>query len=347
MFETLTVEQIKTDILSRVSNLDTREGSFANDMVSAVAYRMWEALQSLDAVVPIAFVDETSGDYIDRRCAEFGIVRKPGKKAASVLTITGTDGAIVPEGTVFVTPGGLQFLSGTAATVAGGTAQVAATAAAIGAQYNVLQGTITGLLQSLSGVTAITNAAAAVGGTDQETDAALCARLYDYLQHPATSGNAYHYRQWAMAVDGVGDAKVTPLWAGAGTVKVLVVGNDRGPVDETIVSACSANIEANRPIGATVTVKSAEALAVNVSASVTVDKSTSAAKVQAAFQTALAAYLTGIAFAKYTLVYTRVGALLQDIDGVEDYTALTVNGGTANIAIGADQVPVLGGVTIT
>jgi len=349
MYEDLTVEQIKTDMKSRlvVSNLDTREGSFIDDMISTVAFKIWTTYQSLDAIVPIAYVDETSGAYIDKRSGEYGITRKAGTKATVTLTVSGTDGTVIPAGKVFVTADGYQFTVDAAATIAIGTASVAATAAEIGTAFNVSAGTITGQLQNLSGVTSVTNAAAASGGTDAETDAALVARLYAFLQNTATSGNVAHYEQWALEVSGVGAAKVTPTWNGAGTVKVLIVGSDREPVDGTIVDNCAANIEAKRPIGATVTVVSAEALEINVAASITVDSSTTKAAVQAAFATALDEYLKGIAFSKYTLIYNRVAMMLMDIDGVTDYSALTVNGGAANISIADDEVPVLGTVVIS
>ena len=348
MFEDVTPEQIKTDILGRiVSNLDTREGSFTNDMVSAVSYRIWETLQSLDAIVPIAYIDETSGEYIDKRCSEYGITRKAGVKAAVTLSITGTAGTVVPDGKVFITPAGLEFVTDAAVTLADTATACAATASDVGASYNVAAGTITGQLESLIGVTAVTNETAATGGTDPETDSALCLRFYDFLQNPATSGNAAHYKQWALAVSGVGAAKVTPLWAGAGTVKVLIVGDTLRPVDDTIVAACAANIEEKRPIGATVTVKSASALSVSVAGSVTIDTYTTKTAVQTAFVSALSAYLKSISFVKYTLVYNRIAALLLDIDGVQDCSGLTINGGTANITIGADEVPVLGTVSIT
>lgn len=47
------------------------------------------------------------------------------------------------------------------------------------------------------------------------------------------------------------------------------------------------------------------------------------------------------------MVYARIAALLMGVEGVEDYSVLTVNGGTANIAIGETAVPVPGVVTLT
>ena len=346
MYEDMTVESIKSDLLGRLTtDLNLSEGSFTNDMVSGVAYEIWKTYQGLNAVIPIAFVDETSGEYIDKRAAEYGITRKAGTKASAVLLFTGTNGTVIPQGKVFLTSEGMQFVTTKAVTIAEGSASVEASASEAGEEYNVGAGEITLQIVSLNGLSAVTNEAA-VGGSDPETDSALVKRLYDYLKRPATSGNASHYKQWALAVDGVGAAKVTPLWDGPGTVKVLIVGDDNGPVDSAITAKCAAAIEANRPIGATVTVMSAQGLSINVSAAVNVDATTTLAKVKEAFTDALGKYLREIAFEKYTLVFNRVAYMLLDIPGVIDYTSLTLNGQTGNVLIGDNQVPITGTVVI-
>ena len=51
--------------------------------------------------------------------------------------------------------------------------------------------------------------------------------------------------------------------------------------------------------------------------------------------------------AAYTLIYNRVLAILLNIPGVENFSALTVNGGTADVTIQARQIPVLEEVTVT
>ena len=191
------------------------------------------------------------------------------------------------------------------------------------------------------------NEAATVGGIDDETDEALRERLLIRIQTPATSGNAYHYRMWALESPGVGAAKVYPLWNGNGTVKVMVVGDDMQPVDDTIVTACAEYIESVRPIGATVTVVSAVAKEISAEAEVVIDPSTTVAEVQEAFYKALEEYIHEIAFEVYTLSYNKVGYLLMSIPGVVDYTALTVNGGTENVVIDAGEVPVLGEVNVS
>ena len=110
MFEDITPESIKAAILAEAGeSLETREGSFLDSMAGPAALEIWKVYQAMNAVVSIAFVDESSGGYLDLEGAKYGITRKPGAKARCTMTLTGTAGATVPAGTVFVTPGGLEF----------------------------------------------------------------------------------------------------------------------------------------------------------------------------------------------------------------------------------------------
>lgn len=349
MFESRTAEQIKRHLVEAVAantGLTGEDGGFLDHLLGPVAMELWSYYQALDATLPIAFVDESSGGYIDRRCEEYGLTRKPGAKALAVMTLTGKAGTTVPKDTAFLSTAGLEFDLMADVILTGGTDKGKVEAVAEGTDYNVEAGSLTQMVVTLPGLETWTNAAA-MGGADQETDAALVGRLNAYLQKPATSGNVYHYERWALEVMGVGACRVTPLWAGPGTVKVLLVGQEMEPVDATVVAAAAANIEEQRPIGATVTVKSAQGLAINVAAKVTVAGSTTPEQVKETLGKLLEEYLKSVAFVSDAVLYNRVGYLLLGIEGVSDYTALTLNGGTRNVAIGAEQVPVLGEVAIS
>ena len=212
---------------------------------------------------------------------------------------------------------------------------------------------------NLTGLTSYRSEAAA-GGTDAESDAALLARIRERVQRPPTSGNGYQYRQWAMEIPGVGNAKVVELPGGPGTVSVtLVDSNDRAPSEE-IVEAVTAHIEEERPVGAAVTVAAATEREITVTAQVTLTGGAGAGAVQDAFRAALAGYLHTLIEGKYStvyykpagdqpyaLLYNRVLALLLNVEGVENFASLTVNGGTADVTIQAGEIPVLGEVTVT
>lgn len=347
MFENITPEGIKQRIFDALGvEVDTREGSYTDALIGPAALEIWKIYTSLNGLIPMVYPDETSGEYIDKRCAYYGIIRKAGMPARSVLTVTGSDGTAVPKGAVFLTADGLRFAADEAAELMDGTASVPVVAATVGANYNVGAGRIMRQAASIPGVTGVNNPSAAVGGADPESDAALLRRLYTRLREPATSGNANHYRQWALEVDGVGAVKVKPTADGPGTVTVLIASPEMGQADSAVTEACAAHIEEMRPIGAKVTVKTVTGLAIDVSATVTVDTSVTKERVQAAFGAALDEYLRSIAFVQYTVPYIRIGYLLAGVDGVLDYSDLKINGDTANVEIGDEQVPQVGAVSL-
>lgn len=363
MFEAQTPEAIKARILAKIEagqGLSSMAGGFADGVAGPVSEEMSKVYMSLDAVPSMLFVDESSGGYIDLVGEQyFNLTRRPGTKAYCSVSFTGTPGLVIPQGTAFLTAGGLSFSLTAQAVLDGeGTASGRLEAAEVGSAYNVDAGTITRMYVNLPGLTSFTNEAAE-GGTDGESDAALLGRIQERVQQPPTSGNGYQYRQWAMETAGVGSAKVVELSSGPGTVKVVLVdSNDEAPAED-IVDAAAARIEAERPIGASVTVTAAGELEIAVSAAVTVTQGTDKSAVQEAFSQALAAHLHTLIDGKftvyydpdddaaYTLLYNRVLALLLSTPGVENFSALTVNGGTADVTIGKDQIPVLGQVSVT
>lgn len=344
MYESKTPEAIKSAILSGMEyGVDKREGSFASDMSAPVSLEMSKLYNALDTMLQMMFLDTIGGGYLDLRAGEYGLVRKEGTKAKCILTFSGVDETAIPAGTVVRTKSGLGFETLEACEITGGSAQAEAQAAEAGAGYNVAAGTVTEL--SLSGVNSVTNGAAA-GGTDLETDDELAERLLYRLRYPATSGNVYHYNAWAVEVNGVGAAKILPLWNGNGTVKVVIVDGEKQPASGDVVSACAAHIETKRPIGATVTVVSAQGVTIDVSAAVQIQSTTTIQAVTQSFQTALQEYLQKIAFKSTTLLYNQVAYILLSVPGVTDYTQLQINNGTDNITLGETGTPVLGTVSI-
>jgi uncharacterized phage protein gp47/JayE len=105
------------------------------------------------------------------------------------------------------------------------------------------------------------------------------------------------------------------------------------------------------PGGARVLAVPATDLAINIAATVTYSTGAVIADVQAAFAAALEAYrktlidqwATG---QEISIVYARIGGLLINTPGISNYTGLMINGGTADISLTADQIPVSGTVTI-
>lgn len=105
------------------------------------------------------------------------------------------------------------------------------------------------------------------------------------------------------------------------------------------------------PIGAQVSVNAPSTLTINVAATLTIDTNYVTASVRAAATAAITAYLKSIVFAAdRTVRYTRIANAILDTPGIVDYASLLISAGggggsTANIAISATQIPIIGTVT--
>lgn len=351
-YDDITPESIKSkmlqDLTVKGAKVETREGSYANTLVSVAAYQLFKLYQQFPSLLSMAFPDENSGEYIDKAAAQIGMSRTPGKTATVVVTFSGTDGTFIPAETSLYAPeSGLQFLTVDDVTIADGTASVTAVAAEVGADYNLPAQSITSMYVNVVGVISVTNNAPATGGVDGESDADLFARYHLRRTLPITSGNKNHYITWASEVAGVSYANCIPLWNGNGTVKVVIAGADRGPVDETVRAACAEHIEENRPIGATVTVVSVAEREIPLAATVTLMDGYTKDQVADQLSSAVSQLLASQNFGEQvTVPFSRFLACLLQCPGVADYSAFTVDGGTTAVTLGAEDAAVVGTVAI-
>ena len=347
LFEEQTPEVIRDRILSAMdTELQTREGSYAYNQASPIAFEIWRMLMTLNELVYAFYVTPDSGPWLDKSADLHAMSRRAGTKATAEIRFTGRDGVTVPAGTQFFTLSGLEFLLVYGVTLKDGGGTGYLQAAAVGDVYNVAAGEITQIMRNIAGLEKWANEDA-VGGTDPESDDSLFERIDFRRKRPATSGNENHYIEWARECDGVGGVKVQRLWDGPGTVRVIIVGDDGRPVDEAVTAACAAHIETQRPVTAEVTVISAESAPIDVSAAVKLDGTITLAEAQAEFADKLDKYLQPMAFEENVVYYTRIGALLSSVSGVVDYEDLLVNGGTDNVTVADIAVPVPGEVTLT
>ncbi|MBO8169359.1 MAG: baseplate J/gp47 family protein [Thermoanaerobacteraceae bacterium] len=339
---------------------DKSEGNPIYNALAPVAAELAQAAIWAQEVLRRGFAQTTFGQYLDLRAAEHGLTRKSATKATGQVTFTGTPGTVIPAETQVSTEGSEAapaiFFTTTEEVTIGedGAATASIEAVETGASGNVAAGTITMLAQPVTGVTSVTNTSATTGGTDEETDESLLERFLQKVRQPGTSGNKADYINWALEVSGIGGAQVIPLWNGPGTVKVVLLGTDKKPASTEVVQAVQNYIaptsgtgEGKAPIGADVTVVAATPVEINISAIVVLTGTKTLQEVQATFEKALDDYLASIAFASDpTVRYVKIGSLLLDTEGVQDYSNLLVNNGTANVTIGLDEVAVRGTVTL-
>ncbi len=350
-FELETESNILTRMLAdTVGNWDKRQGSFYRDLISPVAFEIARIYENANILLQMIFAQTTTGTYLSMVGEQFGLLRNPAVKATGQVTISGTNGTVIPAGTKFSTTvvdlasaPAIEFESTEAGTIAGGSVTVDIIAVEAGEAGNVESTKINNINTYISGVTTISNASATTGGAEEETDADYRQRLLEFVRNPVAGGNKADYVTWAKEVDGVGDAFCEPLWNGPGTVRVVIIDTDGDIPDQALIDEVQAYIsptagtgEGKAPIGADVTVAAPSAVNINVTVTVTVKSGYNAATVKTNVQTNLQNFIKDLNIGD-DVKYTAIGNVIFDTEGVDDYSALTVNGGTANIAISSTQ----------
>lgn len=336
MFEKMTYEIILADMLSRVtSNVDKREGSVIYDALAPCAYQLAQTYFNLNNFIDLVSGDTAIREYLDRVVADYGLTRKQATKAVRKIVTTRS-----------VSIGSRWGLNDTSYVI---TELISTNIYKANCeQYGELGNIHTGTLENIDNISGITATLTDIitSGQDTESDDNLRSRFYAYLQRPSTSGNVFNYREWAMQVPGVGDAKVLPLWNGNGTVKIIVV-NSEMEIDTTLEGPVYDYIETVRPIGALVTVDSPNEKTINISANISLDGTALYEKVVTAFTAAVSAYFKDLVFETYIMSYAKIGSILLSIPGIADYDSLLVNGGVSNIEIDDLEMPILGIITLT
>lgn len=309
----------------------------------------------------------SSGADLDSWVADYGLSRLAAVAATGQVTFarfTPTMQASIPAGTLVQTADGTQAFTVIADTtqpgwnaaanayvIPAGTASLAATvlASAAGVQGNVGAGTITTLASAIAYVDTVTNAAAFVNGEDAETDSALRARFVTYLGSlskatKAAIGNALLSMQQGVTYS------LTENYAYNGTYQpgyfYVVVDDGSGAPGSTFLSAASNAVDAVRPFNSSFGVFAPVTSTANVAMTASVAAGYNVAATKALVQSAVQAYLAGLTLG-VTLPYTRLAQVAYDASpGVVDITALTLNGGTADVTVTAQQRVVPGTVTV-
>ena len=347
-------DDIKNRMLADVpSDVDKSEGSFIYDALSPASKELAQNYNVADDILDRTSPFTATGEDLENITNAVGITRKQGGKATTNIIVKGAAGAVLPANTIVKTGEGLIYETLEDVTLSSDEVTVEVEAEDVGSSYNVPANTITQMPIQISGITSVTNPDPVTNGYGIEDDESLRGRYFERMQTPATSGNKYQYRNWAKEVNGVGDAKVFPLWNGNGTVKIVIMNTNKRAADQTLIDAVKDYIdpddgkgEGQAPIGATLTVVSAIEKAINVTAKVVLASGCTIQQVQDAFIANIQQYLSDLAFNSTYVSYAKVGSLLLNTDGVIDYTDLALNEGDSNIAIADEEIPVTGNISL-
>lgn len=181
---------------------------------------------------------------------------------------------------------------------------------------------------------------------DEEETEAFRARYCSLIQKPSTSGNKHNYYNWAMECLGVGAVKVFPLALGPGTVKLVIADNDKRQASEELLKKVKEHIEEVQPIGATISVVSVQEKKISITANIKLKNGIVLGSVQEDFKQLLEEYFSQNSFDMTYVSIAKLGNILLETIGVEDYSDLKLNNQTGNISLEQEEVAVVGTVEL-
>lgn len=358
---------IRTRVLGNLPEGWRKEpGDFTYDVLAPSPLEVKQLQANQDEILKHAFAQFAEDEFLDLKLSEVGLTRGQETANKRRLEVQADAGVIIPKGynllTVILDQDGnpLQYTVDEALTFgASSTQDLFITCKTKGEIGNAPNGSEFILQPPIPGVRIISDAGTTIPGADRESNESAWHR-YDFkVKHPDTGGNRNDYIRWAQDVTGVGKAKCIPLWQGGGTVKVVIVDTTYNPASDFLTEEVQEYLDpgitglgdGKAPCGAFVTVKKADPVAINIEATVEWSDGTDVEAATAAFIAEVEKYRRGLVFANKTsdnppVIRNKIGALLSFTEGVSNYSGLTINGGTIDVPIGAEEVPTLGTVNL-
>jgi uncharacterized phage protein gp47/JayE len=215
-------------------------------------------LQYVDWLARQLLPDTAESEWLDRHGdiwlvnADGSTGRKLATQASGSADFAGAQGTLVPTATQLGYATGVAYRTTAQITIGAAPSPAPIQAIDPGSAGNLNQGTPLALQTPVAGITNVT-VVMLQGGTDDETDDELRARILKRIREPPMGGSAYDYEQWALAVPGVTRAWCAPQEMGIGTASIrfmmddLRAANDSFPLPED-VDAVQTYVDSKRPV---------------------------------------------------------------------------------------------------
>lgn len=285
--------------------------------------------------------DQAEAEYLVDHGARWGVTRNEAAPATGSVSFSGTNGVVIPAGTVLQRADLARFLTDGAVSIVAGTAVVGVTAEAPGQAGNTPVATTLQLASPIAGVnSAATTSSALSGGTEIEDVEAWRSRVLARIRKAPQGGAAPDYETWAREVPGVTRVWIAPSGQGAGTVVVRFARDeDASPIpDAGEVSAVQAHIDVLRPVTATVYVIAPTPAALDFTINLTPDTPT----VRAAVEAELRDVIRREGAPGGTILISHLREAISIAAGEVDHVLTSPSADVTHLA---NELPVMGAVT--
>lgn len=345
MFESKTFENILSDMLTYVSDmdseLDTRTGSIIYNALAPIALELETAYHEMDMILDETFLETASKEYLIKHGNQIGL----NINEATYGHYKGEFDVDVEIGSRFNLE---EFNYTVISKLSDPTDEnpyytfelVCETA---GSEPNAYLGDLT----PITFVSKLTHAkltSVLIYGEAEEETEAFRYRLQVHVKKPPINGNVSQYDEWLSEYDGIGKYRTVPCWNGVNTVKLLILNSeDKAASDELIEqvqnyfdpptttindNVLSATYPQGRgmgngqaPIGAIVTVDTITEIPVIINCDLVLNDGYNSSITA---QKAVEEYLNSIALNSSTIAYMPIAAVIYNDECVKDIYSLEI-----------------------
>jgi len=323
-------------------SMDKREGSIIYDALAPAAAELAMAYVELDNIRNRLAVDTATGDDLTELCYQNGTFRKNATKAVC----KGVFNTTVPIGARF------SAESSTYAVLENITGyEYKLECEQAGETGNAYTGAIIPI-DYIDGLTSATLTSVLIPGAEEESDDQLRERYRQKITNPPQEGNVAQYKSWAEANEDIGAAKVFPLWNGGNTVKVAITNRLYQVAEPALISEFQEYLDPGStglgngvaPIGTKVTVTGGTAKNFDVVGNIVLAEGYTEPE---GVVDIIRDYFESITFAKDSVNYIRVASAVIDAPSIASLSNFTVNGGTVDVPLVGEEIPVLNSLSLT
>lgn len=351
--EEITEEYLLEECIDMADALgvDSRQGSIYRDACDGSILRTAKFFNDLRQVTEIISLNTCTGDVLDERLSERGMKRNP-ETATSASYFVEFVGAEPTEGER-VSCDDHFFILGK------DEGRWIMTSEETGTEMNNIVSGLPVIPEvDVDDLISATVTGIAVEAVDEEDDDSARQRLLDKISGPAENSNKAQMKSWCEEVEGVGRAKIIPMWNGPMTVKGIIISDSGVVPSEITVKAVQDYVdpgaegmgEGMANIGCFFTAEAAQETVINVSVTVEKKAESSYPGIETILREALTSYCKNLALTSYndevTIRFNSISTLIGNISDIVDYDNLLLNGAMENIYIDVYHVPVVGEVKV-
>ncbi|NQT34843.1 baseplate J/gp47 family protein [bacterium] len=340
------LDDLMSELVSRTPFTNLNPSAVIRGLLEVIAKVVSDLYGLVKTVMQQSFVQTATGNWLDLKAREMGIIRKPAIKTKVYLTFSSNAPAAqnvtIPAGTICKSQKDssgrdYRFLTIDEAVMEEGQSSIVVEAEAEqpGNAWNVGQDTISRMVTRVTGINAVTNPEGYMirEGSDPESDEQLRQRAIGKWETLGIGGTREAYRTWALSMPGVIAASVLDDFPfGPGTVGVVILGESGEPSAE-LINEVYQYIKARKPLTADVRVLAPEIVTINIDLEVTRFASASQETIEADVINAITEYSSMLQLGE-GLILARLIDAIMDVDGIYNVKILSpVN----DISVGVDH----------